>query len=232
MSQNYSSTPFEQSRWETLQLLSLYHYDYSSRRSATLCLILLLALASSNVARESVDQSNDNTIDEQCFFQYAKHIDAQYPDWYVDIEEGCTAKCNGCIFAPTVMFRKWLFEYSSFWLMHTHARCSLRMQISNRIKGGPTKIDCQNGRCTNYTTDILVCGDEIEEASESFGSYQTLLDGSNIVHSLHGYEGINKAEPITIPKNCILNCSGCRRHVNANARKKNIRGSKNDKISI
>ena len=67
-----------------------------------------------DVAEVSVDQSNDNTIDEQCFFQYAKHIDAQYPDWYVDIEEGCTAKCNGCIFAPTVMFRKWLFEYSSF----------------------------------------------------------------------------------------------------------------------
>jgi hypothetical protein len=59
-----------------------------------------------DVADVSVDPSNDNIIDEPCFFKYAKHIDAHYPDQYVDIEEGCTAKCSGCIFAPTDIFRK------------------------------------------------------------------------------------------------------------------------------
>lgn len=96
-------------------------------------------------------------------------------------------------------------------------------QISNGITGGPTKIDCRNGRCTNYTTGTLDCGNEIEEASKSFGSYQTLPDGSNTVHSLYGYEGINKVEPIAIPKNCILSCSGCSRHIKA--RKKNFRSN-------
>ena len=61
-----------------------------------------------DIADVSVDPSNDNTIDEPCSFTYAKHIDAHYPDQYVDIEEGCTAKCSGCIFAPTVIFRKTL----------------------------------------------------------------------------------------------------------------------------
>ena len=89
--------------------------------------------------------------------------------------------------------------------------------------GGPTEIDCRNGRCTNYTTHNLVCGHEIEEASESFGSFQTLLDGSNTVHSLYGYEGITKVDPITIPKNCTLSCSGCKRHINA--RKKKLRAT-------
>lgn len=171
-----------------------------------------------DVADVIVDQSKDSSIDEQCFFKHAKHIDAHYPDRYVEIEEGCTAKCNGCIFAPTIQIRKWLPLLR--WLMHSCVFC-WAFKLPKRNTGGPTNIDCRNGRCTSYTTDTFNCGNEIEEASKSFGSFQTLLDGSNTVYSLYGYEGINKNDPITIPQNCILDCSGCSRHVNA--RKKNLR---------
>jgi hypothetical protein len=43
---------------------------------------------------------------KQCYFKYAKNIDSYYPDQYVEIERGCTAKCSGCVFAPTILFRK------------------------------------------------------------------------------------------------------------------------------
>ena len=72
-------------------------------------------------------------------------------------------------------------------------------------------LDCENGRCTAYTTDdTFDCGDAIEEASAGFGSFQTLHDGDNIVHILHGFEGIDTdVMPIDIPETCTLDCSGC-----------------------
>lgn len=72
-------------------------------------------------------------------------------------------------------------------------------------------LDCENGRCTAYTTDdTFDCGNAIEEASAGFGSFQTLHDGDNIVHILHGFEGIDTdIMPIDIPETCTLDCSGC-----------------------
>jgi hypothetical protein len=75
-----------------------------------------------DVADVSMNPSNDNIIDEKCFFKYAKQIDAHYPDRYVDIEEGCTAKCYGCDFAPTIIFRK-CHEYSTHSLIHSRVFC-------------------------------------------------------------------------------------------------------------
>ncbi len=43
---------------------------------------------------------------KQCYFKYAKNINTYYPDQYVELGKGCTAKCSGCEFAPTVLFRK------------------------------------------------------------------------------------------------------------------------------
>jgi len=76
---------------------------------------------------------------------------------------------------------------------------------------GPGVLDCENGRCTAYTTDdTFDCGNAIEEASAGFGSFQTLHDGDNIVHILHGFEGIDTdIMPIDIPETCTLDCSGC-----------------------
>ena len=43
---------------------------------------------------------------KQCYYKYAKNIYSYYPDQYIEIGKGCTAKCNGCEFAPTILFRK------------------------------------------------------------------------------------------------------------------------------
>ena len=43
---------------------------------------------------------------KQCSYKYAENINSHFPDEYVEIARGCTAKCNGCVFAPTVMFCK------------------------------------------------------------------------------------------------------------------------------
>lgn len=43
---------------------------------------------------------------KQCYYKYAKNINSYYPDQYIEIGKGCTAKCNGCEFAPTILFRK------------------------------------------------------------------------------------------------------------------------------
>ena len=66
-------------------------------------------LAFINLADVSMDSSkgdNNLTEDEQCYFKYAKNIDSYFPDQYVEIEEGCTARCDGCVFAPTSLFRE------------------------------------------------------------------------------------------------------------------------------
>lgn len=82
------------------------------------------------------------------------------------------------------------------------------------ITGGPTKIDCSNGRCTNFTTTQLDCGTGIEAASEAYGSFHVPLHDGVTVYSLYGFEGINNVgtKPILIPKLCSLDCSGCRQH--------------------
>ncbi len=81
--------------------------------------------------------------------------------------------------------------------------------------GGPTQIDCKNGRCTNYTTDDLNCGTGIEAASEAYGSFQIPLTDGDQVYSLYGFEGINNigTAPVQIPSKCNLDCSGCRQYV-------------------
>ncbi len=79
-------------------------------------------MAFADVADVSMNQSYDSIIDEKCFFKYAKHIDAHYPDRYVDIEEGCSAKCYGCVFAPTIIFRK-CYENSTHSLIHSRVFC-------------------------------------------------------------------------------------------------------------
>ena len=127
---------------------------------------------------------------------HATSIDSYFPNQYVTILEGCTAECTSdCTFSPTQMFI------------------------------GPTKIDCLEGRCSGYSQDTFDCGDDIEIASDSYGSFQTLLGGSNTVSTFSGYEGIsNSAQPITLPANCTLECSGCSTHVDR--KKRNMRVGK------
>ena len=47
---------------------------------------------------------------KQCSYKYAENINSHFPDEYVEIARGCTAKCNGCVFAPTVMFCKYCMK--------------------------------------------------------------------------------------------------------------------------
>ena len=60
-----------------------------------------------NSFREVSDVSGNQSYNGKlCYFKYAKNIDSYYPDQYVEIKKGCTAKCNRCEFASTVRFRK------------------------------------------------------------------------------------------------------------------------------
>mmetsp|Transcript_23562 Transcript_23562/g.30134 ORF Transcript_23562/g.30134 Transcript_23562/m.30134 type:complete len:229 (-) Transcript_23562:58-744(-) len=123
--------------------------------------------------------SNDNIIGGPCFHRNAKNIEAHFPDGYISIEEGCIAHCKGCTFAPIV------------------------------TASGPGMLKCQNGRCTSYTTAHFDCGKGIEEASETSGSFHTVLSGDDTSYSFYGYEGINTRKPIKIRHGCNLECSGC-----------------------
>lgn len=125
------------------------------------------------------DPSNDDG--NPSFYRYASNIDTDFPDEYVKIQEGCTATCTGCSFAPTETIQ------------------------------GPAQVECDDGRCIWYTTDPnFECGTEIEAASDSYGSFSTLLWWENTSHSFYGYEGINSSVlPINIPGTCKLDCSGC-----------------------
>lgn len=62
-----------------------------------------------------------------CNFKYAKNIDSYYPDQYIEIKKGCTAKCSGCEFAPTILFRK---SYENEIARHYHLNTS-RHQFAN-----------------------------------------------------------------------------------------------------
>ena len=52
------------------------------------------------------------------------------------------------------------------------------------------------------------CGRGIEKASKEYGSFHTVLSGSDTGYSFYGYEGIN-AKSIMIPEGCSLDRSGC-----------------------
>ena len=52
------------------------------------------------------------------------------------------------------------------------------------------------------------CGADLEDASESYGSFQTMVHGKDTL--FYGYEGINTVKAIKIPSKCKLECSGCR----------------------
>ena len=127
---------------------------------------------------------------------HATSIDSYFPNQYVTILEGCTADCSSdCTFSSTETFV------------------------------GPTQIDCLTGRCSGYSQTYFDCGEHIEIASESYGSFQTLLSGSNTVSTFSGYEGIsNSVQPINLPANCTLECSGCTTHVDR--KKRNMRVGK------
>jgi hypothetical protein len=57
--------------------------------------------------RQVADVSGIQTYGgKQCYFKFAENINSHFPDEYVEIARGCTAKCDGCVFAPTVLFRK------------------------------------------------------------------------------------------------------------------------------
>ena len=113
---------------------------------------------------------------------------------------------SGCTFAPTIEIGECIVENAPF--MHLNLVCSYL--ISTSCTAGVGLLDCLNGRCTEYTTnDDFDCGDAIELASDSWGSFETLLDGDNIVHYLHGYDGIVTNVPIEIPEECTFDCSGC-----------------------
>jgi len=139
-------------------------------------------VAIDDVAVVTLGTSNDFS-DTSCYHRHATDIDSIFPDQYVTIEEGCTARCSGCTFSPTELFT------------------------------GPTQINCIAGRCHMYTEDSTFgCGDDIELASDAYGELNTLLGGSNTVSTLVGYEGINNIAPITLPATCQLECSGCDHH--------------------
>lgn len=139
-------------------------------------------VAIDDVAVVTLGTSNDFS-DTSCYHRHATDIDSIFPDQYVTIEEGCTARCSGCTFSPTELFT------------------------------GPTQINCIAGRCHMYTEDpTFGCGDDIELASDAYGELNTLLGGSNTVSTLVGYEGINNIAPITLPATCQLECSGCDHH--------------------
>ena len=111
---------------------------------------------------------------------------------------------SGCTFAPTIEICECIIENARF--MHLYFAANLNLMYT----AGPGLLDCLNGRCTQYTTnDDFDCGDKIELASDSWGSFETLLDGDNIVHYLHGYDGIVTNVPIEIPEECTFDCSGC-----------------------
>ena len=55
------------------------------------------------VSSVGVDPSND-IGGVPCSYRYADNIDASFPFQLVEIEEGCTATCTGCEFAPTEIF--------------------------------------------------------------------------------------------------------------------------------
>lgn len=121
-----------------------------------------------------MSMSSDPNGDEPGYYGSAANIDSHFPLNFAEIEEGCTAKCNNCIFSPTAVI------------------------------SGPALLDCRNGRCSQFTTDVdFDCGGALEAASDSHGSFDTVFD------QFVGYEGINSTRLIEIPVGCKLDCSGC-----------------------
>ncbi|KAL9182888.1 hypothetical protein ACHAXT_004167 [Thalassiosira profunda] len=116
-----------------------------------------------------------------CMYRHAERIESYYPEQHVTIEQGCIARCTGCTFSRT------------------------------KEIVGPALLQCDEGRCTRYTTDENSdCGDAIEKASVSYGSLHTAVGGDNKVHILHGFERINTGNnKVRIPRGCNLDCSGC-----------------------
>lgn len=153
-----------------------------------------------------------------CYKKQAKNINSYFPDEYVTIEKGCTAKCTGCSFSPTKDICK---SYKIF-------ICTLRQVLlasltklnchAQHTIAGPANINCRAGRCFAYTDKNFKCGNAIASASKDWGSFHTLAGGDDDTHSFHGYEHINTNGPITIPKGCNLECSRCNKVANAGLR--------------
>eukprot|EP01083_Nonionella_stella_P200083 733117_1 len=104
---------------------------------------------------------------------------------------------------------------------------NLKYYVNNCLDhaAGPGRLNCDNGRCTDYTTEEFNCGRKIERASDSWGSLQTLPHGDDTVHSFHGFEGINTVMPAYIPNGCTLECSGCDFEGIRRDRQKNLRSN-------
>ena len=150
------------------------------------------------------EASNDNLFGEPCFHKRAEYIYSYFPDQYVHILEGCTARCIGCTFAQTQTIRKLCIYFYYFLYVVSNLICEFNMTA------GPALLECQYGRCTNYTTQSgFDCGDDIEAASDGYGSFHTpTYHGKS--YDFYGYEGIDTGmKPIKIPKKCTLDCSGC-----------------------
>lgn len=116
-----------------------------------------------DLAFKHVADTNSNVVvpgGQVCYAKQAKNIVSSFPNEYVAIEAGCTAKCTGCSFAPTIAI------------------------------SGPAKLKCRAGRCFAHTTKRFDCGNEIAAASRDWGSFETVVNGDDETNSFHGFEHI------------------------------------------
>ena len=69
------------------------------------------------MAFKHVASTNSNVVvagGQVCYKKQAENINSNFPDKYVAIEKGCTAKCTGCSFSPTV-------DICKFFMIFIHA---------------------------------------------------------------------------------------------------------------
>jgi hypothetical protein len=120
---------------------------------------------------------------ELCYYSKANYIDTDswWDPWGIKIDADCSAKCTGCDFYPTKAFT------------------------------GPGSLVCTQGDCYNYDDGAPYndCGTEIQDASEEWGEFALLGQGSNDAQVFEGYNNITTSGAVMIGKSCSLDCSSC-----------------------
>ena len=112
-------------------------------------------------------------------FNMVFFLHLRWDHWGLKIDTGCSASCTGCSFYPTEVYT------------------------------GPGLLECTEGDCYNYSVGPHYndCGEEIQDASEEWGSISLSGHRSNGGQVFSGFNNITTTDAIMIDQHCTLDCS-------------------------
>jgi|EP00956_Cyclotella_meneghiniana_P038702 hypothetical protein len=90
--------------------------------------------------------------------------------------------------------------------------CSVSAKFDSEpaeIFAGPGLLTCTQGTCSNHAHEPNNCGNEIQEASEHWGTLSLLGYSTDETVVFSGFSGISTTEAIMINAGCAVECSGC-----------------------